>query len=247
MILNLLETIWLLAGVAEGIPPQPQRVWLQSIPDAGGRTQHPPQLPCSGHRRRRPWLRPQRRSAPACERFFRHARYTGVFSGQGPLRRGDGSGESVKSWTPVSQRKPDAERMGEQFVILSTQSATLPSPPAEVVRMMVRLLRASGRTVLHNVRTPLDAATGTLPLLCTYKEFLCPARAGIPFVGWRNGLCDIAAASSPPCASFTHRHSNFAEIPSRPMASNPCASREPFRNTNARMFKTLFRPTSPHS
>jgi hypothetical protein len=45
---------------------------------------------------------------------------------------------------------------------------------------------------------PTQALSGTTPLVCNYQEFCALRHIGLPFVGWRNGLCDIAAAFPAP-------------------------------------------------
>ena len=90
------------------------------------------------------------------------------------------------------------DRAPYKHVILSDDSQSQGRLHPVVVTLLVAVLRQGGWRVLHNVRDPALAFPGTTPLICSYPEFVALRAAGHPFVGWRSGLCDVAACSRAP-------------------------------------------------
>lgn len=200
--LNALEAIWLLTGVPGGMPREPQRVWLQSplapaeAPAVIRRSLGRParaELVSRGLRRL-----PESLGAVVRARSLKGSRIKTV-----PADLYRVSRSLIETARPMHRRRLNGDSLDRDFVILSTEATSLPAPPRGVVGALVRMLQKDGRTVLHNVRDPLHAAPGAAPLVCTYPEFVCLREAGVPFVGWRNGLCDIAAAAPAPMCVFS--------------------------------------------
>ncbi len=122
-------------------------------------------------------------------------------------------GAAVETSKPIHTRRLRKAAVSRDFVLLGSQSNSLPGPPEGFVDTLVRMLQGDGRTVLHNVLSPCDAAPGTVPLICSYEEFICLRQSGIPFVGWRSGLCDIAAVAPAPMAVFYPPGDDFFASP----------------------------------
>ena len=198
---DFLETMWLLSGVPDGMPQGPHRLWMEP-PDA---------------------------AATAARVLTRcvSARYADELSAEARRRPGKTLGDVVRKrtlsnvgWTfPMKLRRhaafvrtvaaqfgPADATDARRFVILSNEAGAVPPAPPGLFEEIVRFLRAQGRVVLQNVLDPARALPGTVPLVCSYPEFLSLRQAGVPFVGWRSGLCDIAAAApAPMCVLYPPR------------------------------------------
>ncbi len=194
--LNILESIWLLAGVTGGMPPEPQRVWLEA-PTGGNIAADTVERSLTT----RAQISLAARSVTRLTQGAASLKRFGTLRGSG-IKQYFGDLQSLSNLGEIRRARQRhclaTTFLAEQFVILSTEATSLPPPPDSVVRALVAMLRGAGRTVLHNVRDPLRAAPGTVPLVCGYPEFVALREAGVPFVGWRSGLCDIAAASTVP-------------------------------------------------
>lgn len=208
---NLLETIWLLAGVPGGMPARPQRIWLATGAD-------PAALRAALRRGQggRTHMRLVRNGAAKIARAAltalrsRSLRGSGFKAALSNLPRLARIGAGLVS--PQHRRRLRANAPGRDFVILSTEAGTLSDVPAGLTEALVRMLREDGRTVLHNVRQAEQAAPGTVPLICAYPEFLSLREAGVPFVGWRSGLCDLAAnAPAPMCVLYPAAHERWPD------------------------------------
>lgn len=100
-------------------------------------------------------------------------------------------------WSPKPRRNPFLSET-DRLVTISTGSNFLMPPPPGVIAALVDVLNRDRWTVLHHVLDPKESAPGTIPLVCDAADFLRLCEAGIPFVGWRSGLCDIVAGTSAP-------------------------------------------------
>jgi hypothetical protein len=192
---NFLETIWLLAGIPDGLPPEPQRLWINppDDPDTADRVlhrcfgrHHAAQLLAEVSRQPGKPVRTALRDRKVRNagwkliprsilRLLRNAAYVGRLGG-----------------------RPAVSEAAEKLVIVSSEANMFPPPTRGLFEAIIRFFRAQGRVVLQNVLDPAHAAPGTIPLICSYREFLCLRSVGIPFVGWRSGLCDIAATTPAP-------------------------------------------------
>lgn len=192
---TLLETLWLLSGVEGGMPREPQQVWLEANAEVEsasavvGRSlaQHPKLMRAAARhavQAAKDIARPRTLRGSGVRKRFQDLALM--------LRHG------LEAASPRHTRRLQRGSLSKSFVILSTQANSLSGPPLGVTDTLIRALRRDGRTVLHNVLDPYQAARGTVPLICSYAEFLALRQAGMPFVGWRSGLCDIAAASPAP-------------------------------------------------
>lgn len=81
------------------------------------------------------------------------------------------------------------------YVIISLSAFSVAKPPPEFGFILVQKLKMAGWIVLHNVLDPFESLAGTIPLVCTYADFLWLRKNGIPLVAWRSGLCDIAVSA----------------------------------------------------
>lgn len=211
---NLVETLWLLSGVESRVPQKPsqkpQQVWLEAGADVESAVAV---IGRSLAQRTELMQAAARQTALAVKdvarpRFLRgsgvrkHLRNVPLL-----LRLG------LEAASPRHTRRLRGGSLSKSFVILSTQANSLSGPPAGVTRALIRALRRDGRTVLHNVLDPCQAVPGTVPLVCSYAEFLALRQGGMPFVGWRSGLCDIAAAAPAPMCVLYPATYEWAEEP----------------------------------
>ena len=190
--LNFLETLWLLSGVPDGMPPGPHRLWMEP-PDAAATAARVLARTLSADFADALAARARRQPAEVA----RHVLRTRSFSNAGwkntpRLLR---YAASVRKLAAGSGGPSDP---AGRFVIVSSEAYMYPAPPGGLFKKIIGVLRSQGRIVLHNVLDVINAAPGTVPLVCSYPEFLSLRQAGVPFVGWRSGLCDIAAASPAP-------------------------------------------------
>jgi hypothetical protein len=80
-------------------------------------------------------------------------------------------------------------------VVLALTALSLAPPPSDLAVDLVQRLKKAGWTVLQNLGLPSEALIpGTVPFCCPYDDFLRIRESGVPLVGWRSGLCDLAAA-----------------------------------------------------
>jgi hypothetical protein len=196
---NFLETIWLLAGIPNGLPTEPQRLWIE-----------PPDDPATLER--------------VLGRCF-HRRHASQLLGAVGRQPGKPFGTALRTrtvrnagWTLIPKsvlnllqnaayvrrlRPPTVSELAARLVIVSSEANMFPLPAKGLFEAIIRYCRSQGRIVLQNVLDPAQAAPGTVPLICSYHEFLCLRSAGIPFIGWRSGLCDIAATvATPMCTVY---------------------------------------------
>ena len=188
---NFLETIWLLSGVEGGMPETPHKLWLSPPHDPGIAVQVLNRC-LSDSFESSLKVRANRQPREIVGQLFRQRKVRNIgWKSRGKLLRHVAYLRQLASKTVIE----DAKR---QFVIVSSEANAMSPPPKMLFERVIRLLQSRGRIVLQNVLDPLHAAPGTVPLVCSYEEFLCLREADIPFVGWRSGLCDIAAASQAP-------------------------------------------------
>lgn len=201
---NFLETIWLLSGVPDGMPDGPQRLWLT-----------PPNPEETAARVLGRCLSEDFAAALAAEahrqpgKIARHLLLKRTVRNAGWKNTGRlrGYASYIRSLPPRAEPLDAAN----QFVIVSNDANAVPEPPDGLFEAVVQFFRSQGRVVLHNVLDPIHALPGTVPLMCTYQEFLSLRQAGVPFVGWRSGLCDIAASSpAPMCVLYPASMNKFS-------------------------------------
>ncbi len=201
---NFLETIWLLSGVPDGMPDGPHRLWLTPPPNSA-------ELAAGAIRR-----------SLGAEGFSALVAQARAERGKILKRMVEYRNVKNAGWKlPVRLRKHaefvkqigdigDPLNAAERFVIVSNEAGAVPPAPEGLFEEIVRFLRSRGRIVLQNVLDPLKALPGTVPLKSSYEEFVSLRAEGIPFVGWRSGLCDIAAASQAPmCVLYPPRIDDF--------------------------------------
>jgi hypothetical protein len=82
-----------------------------------------------------------------------------------------------------------------RYVILSMDCISLVPPPRHLAPLIVAKLKEAGWTVLQNLVGRDEMIPGVIPLYCSYDDFLQLREHGIPMIGWRSGLCDLAAAA----------------------------------------------------
>lgn len=188
---NFMETIWLLAGVEGGVPHSPLKLWLEA-PDAAATAERVLGRCVSADFAAA--LAAQARRQPAA--VFSHLLHKRTIRNAGwkngaRLRR---YASEVRRLSAQGLSADPAKR----FVIISNEANAFPAPAKGIFEAIIQFMRERGRVVLQNVLDPIHALPGTIPLVCTYEEFLSLRTVGIPFVGWRSGLCDIAAAAPAP-------------------------------------------------
>ena len=212
--LTLLQAFWLLAGAPP--PPRDAGPIQLTVPPASPASPALPALPTGNPLR--PWLGAAttvRRVAGAAVVGGRaladvvrqpRVRNTGL---KVAARRSGNLLRSAAATIGVNSNAPNF-----RGIILSTTSASLKLMPPAFARRLVRLLRDDGWTVFANTADLSNVPDGTLPLMCSHAEFLQLRAAGVPFVGWRSGLCDVAAAASGvPMCVFYPPHSFWSARP----------------------------------
>lgn len=186
------EALWLLAGMRH-MPEERMRLWLE--PPADGRPVDDILRDSAGE-----GLTPSRlsrRAAATVRSLLRCGRRMMLDRTHLPAALA-AARKALGQWKSRPARSAPGCPANGPMVILGTGARSLQGPGGHLIEAMVDVLRRAGYTVLHNVLEPSEAATGTVPLTCSHGDFLRLRQEGIPFVGWRSGLCDIAAAADAP-------------------------------------------------
>ncbi|TLD68434.1 glycosyltransferase family 9 protein [Phragmitibacter flavus] len=205
---NAVEVIWLIAGIEGGVPEEGVRFWLD-VP--GPRRSIEEVLrTCTGHGLTYPLVK--KRLTTLANGVMMVARRAMFDRTHLPIAIKHVRHELSK-WAKPAPAKRLKPMEGSRYVLLGTGAKSLRAPTPELINEMVRMLSEAGFTVLHNVLDPFEAAPDTIPLLCSHEEFLRLRLAGVPFVGWRSGLCDIAAAAPAPMCVLYPAVDNYARPP----------------------------------
>jgi hypothetical protein len=201
------EALWIVSGMRQR-PQGKLRLWIK--PPVENRTAEDVLNERAGHH-----LTPEvftHRAATWARAALRYGKATLLRTGRRAVAGAALRNEWAK-WSPKPSRRNPLLSETDRLVVLSTGSHFLQPPSQDMVTAMVDLLNGAGWMVLHHVLDPKEAAVGTIPLVCDDADFLRLREAGIPFVGWRSGHCDIAAGSSAPMCVFYPAEGPFVRPP----------------------------------
>lgn len=189
---NFMEALWLLSGVPDGVPAERLKLW-QEPPDAAATATRVLKRVLSTDFADELAARARRQPAEVARHIIRERTVKSAgWKNAGRLARHAAFLRTLTAQGTV------AEAPARKYVIMSSDAQTVPAPEPGLFEALIQFLQSRGRIVLQNVIDPVHALPGTVPLLCSYPEFLSLRAVGVPFIGLRSGLCDIAAASPTP-------------------------------------------------